>query len=215
MPKFKSTAAYRAADSLNKQLKAMYEKFGAESETYQLFENKISAVLPFGSYHVTEKGYIQVSKGAYKDMAGNKGRLTASQIKAARKGLPSVKQATTTYKRQIAEERLAVAGNISPSESQIQRAAKGVTQEDVKKYVDAKSYVKEKEDSRGKLRYDASVADLMSVKGAKSYELLAAILEEGEKRSNAETQKENTNTATVEQGYETNRAQFDNKRAKI
>ena len=215
MPKYKSTAAYRAADSLNKQLKAMYEKFGVESETYQLFENKISAALPFGSYHVTEKGYIQVSKGTYKDASGNKGRLTASQIKAARKGLPSVKKATSTYKRQIAEERLAVAGNISPSESQIQRAAKGVTQEDVKKYVDAKSYVKDKEDSRGKLRYDASVADLMSVKGAKSYELLAAILEEGEKRSNAETQKENTNAAAVEQGYETNRAQFDNQRAKI
>lgn len=206
MPKYKSTAAYRAADSLNKQLKAMYEKFGAESETYQLFENKISAALP-GQTHVSAGGFIQVSKG-------KSSGLTASQIKAARKGLPSVKQATSTYKRQIAEERLTVAGNISPSESQIQRAAKGVTQEDVKKYVDAKSYVKDKEDSRGKLRYDASVADLMGVKGAKSYELLAAILEEGEKRSNAETQKENTNTAAVESGYQNGKAQLDNQRAK-
>ena len=206
MPKTKSTAAYRAADSLNKQLKAMYEKFGGESEAYQLYANKVTASLP-GQTHVSAGGFIQVSKG-------KSSGLTASQIKAARKGLPSVKQATTTYKRQIAEERLAVGGNLSPSESQIQRAAKGVTQEDVKKYVDAKSYVKEKEDSRGKLRYDASVADLMSVKGAKSYELLAAILEEGEKRSNAEAQKENDNAAAVESGYQNGKAQLDNQRAK-
>lgn len=206
MPKYKSTAAYRAADSLNKQLKAMYEKFGGESEVYQLYANKVTASLS-GKTHVSAGGFIQVSKG-------KSSGLTASQIKAARKGLPSVTQATTTYKRQIAEERLAVAGNISPSESQIQRAAKGVTQEDVKKYVDAKSYVKDKEDSRGKLRYDASVADLMSVKGAKSYELLAAILEEGEKRSNAETQKENDNAAAVESGYQNGKAQLDNQRAK-
>lgn len=206
MPKTKSTAAYRAADSLNKQLKAMYEKFGESSEAYQLFVNKLTASLP-GATHVSSSGVLQVNKG-------KRSGLTAQQIKAARKGLPSVTQATTTYKRQIAEERLQVAGNLDPSESQIQRAAKGVTTEDIQKYVDAKSYVKEKEDSRGKLKYDASVADLMSVKGAKSYELLAAILEEGEKRSNAEAQKENDNAAAVESGYQNGKAQLDNQRAK-
>ena len=206
MPKTKSTAAYRAADSLNKQLKAMYEKFGESSEAYQLFVNKLTASLP-GATHISSSGVLQVNKG-------KSSGLTAQQIKAARKGLPSVTQATTTYKRQIAEERLQVAGNLDPTESQIQRAAKGVTTEDIQKYVDAKSYVKEKEDSRGKLRYDASVADLMSVKGAKSYELLAAILEEGEKRSNAEAQKENDNAATVESEYQNGKAQLDNQRAK-
>lgn len=206
MPKTKSTAAYRAADSLNKQLKAMYKKFGESSEAYQLFVNKLTASLP-GATHISSSGVLQVNKG-------KSSGLTVQQIKAARKGLPSVTQATTTYKRQIAEERLQVAGNLDPTESQIQRAAKGVTTEDIQKYVDAKSYVKEKEDSRGKLRYDASVADLMSVKGAKSYELLAAILEEGEKRSNAKAQKEADTAATVEQGYTNGKAQFDNQRAK-
>ena len=207
MPKTKSTAAYRAADSLNKQLKAMYEKFGESSEAYQLFVNKLTASLP-GATHISSSGVLQVNKG-------KSSGLTAQQIKAARKGLPTVTQATTTYKRQIAEERLQVAGNLDPTESQIQRVAKGVTTEDIQKYVDAKSYVKEKEDSRGKLKYDASVADLMSVKGAKSYELLAAILEEGEKRSNAEAQKENDNAAAVESGYQNGKAQLDNQRAKI
>lgn len=206
MPKTKSTAAYRAADSLNKQLKAMYEKFGESSEAYQLFVNKLTASLP-GATHISSSGVLQVNKG-------KSSGLTAQQIKAVRKGLPSVTQAMTTYKRQIAEERLQVAGNLDPTESQIQRAAKGVTTEDIQKYVDAKSYVKEKEDSRGKLKYDASVADLMSVKGAKSYELLAAILEEGEKRSNAEAQKENDNAAAVESGYQNGKAQLDNQRAK-
>lgn len=206
MPKVKSSAAYRAADTLNKQLKAMYDKFGEGSEMYQLYVNKLTAALP-GQTHISKSGVLQVSKGKTSG-------LTAQQIKAARKGLPSVTRATNTYKRQIAEERLGAAGIISPSESQIQRAAKGITQEDVRRYVDAKSYVKEKEDSSGKLRYDASVADLMSVKGAKSYELLAAILEEGEKRSNAEAQKEADTAVTVEQGYTNGKAQFDNQRAK-
>ena len=206
MPKVKSSAAYRAADTLNKQLKAMYDKFGEDSEMYQLYVNKLTAALP-GQTHISKSGVLQVSKSKTSG-------LTAQQIKTARKGLPSVSRATSTYKRQIAEERLGVAGNASPSESEIQRAAKGVTQEDIRKFVDAKSYVKDKEDSRGKLRYDASVADLMSVKGAKSYELLAAILEEGEKRSNAEAQKEADTAATVEQGYSNGKAQFDNQRAK-
>lgn len=206
MPKVKSSAAYRAADTLNKQLKAMYDKFGEDSEMYQLYVNKLTAALP-GQTHISKSGVLQVSKSKTSG-------LTAQQIKTARKGLPSVSRATSTYKRQIAEERLGVAGNASPSESEIQRAAKRVTQEDIRKFVDAKSYVKDKEDSRGKLRYDASVADLMSVKGAKSYELLAAILEEGEKRSNAEAQKEADTAATVEQGYSNGKAQFDNQRAK-
>ena len=206
MPKVKSSAAYRAADTLNKQLKAMYDKFGEDSEMYQLYVNKLTAALP-GQTHISKSGVLQVSKSKTSG-------LTAQQIKTARKGLPSVSRATSTYKRQIAEERLGVVGNAYPSESEIQRAAKGVTQEDIRKFVDAKSYVKDKEDSRGKLRYDASVSDLMSVKGAKSYELLAAILEEGEKRSNAEAQKEADTAATVEQGYTNGKAQFDNQRAK-
>ena len=160
MPKVKSSAAYRAADTLNKQLKAMYDKFGEDSEMYQLYVNKLTAALP-GQTHISKSGVLQVSKSKTSG-------LTAQQIKTARKGLPSVSRATSTYKRQIAEERLGVAGNASPSESEIQRAARGVTQEDIRKFVDAKSYVKDKEDSRGKLRYDASVADLMSVKGARS-----------------------------------------------
>ena len=201
MSKARSSAAYRAADTLNKQLKSMYDKFGESSEVYQLYVNKLTAALP-GQTHISRSGVLQVSKSKTSG-------LTAQQIKTARKGLPSVNRANTTYKRQIAEERLGVAGKSSPSESEIQRAAKGVTQEDVRRFVDAKSYVKDKEDSRGKLRYDASVADLMSVKGAKSYELLAAILEEGEKRSNAEAQKEADTAAAVEQGYTNGKAKLD------
>lgn len=199
MPKVKSTAAYREADSLNKQLKNMYQKFGEESEVYQLYVNRLSASLPPGAIHTSSGGFIQVSKG-------KSSGLTASQLKAARKGLPSVQQATTTYKRQVAEEHLASKGINQPSESQIQREAKTVTKEEVKRYVDAKSYVKAKEDSKGKLIYNESVADLMKTAGAKSYELLAAILQEGENRDNAQAQEEAGNAARVEAGYENGKA---------
>ena len=201
MAKFKSSAAYRAADTLNKQLKAVYNAFGSDSEVYNLYVNKLTASLPAGAIHVSKGGFIQVSKG-------KSSGLTAQQIKSAKKGLASVKRAKGTYKRQIASERLAEKGNIAPTESQIQREAKGISSEDVRKYVDAKSKVKEYEDSRHKLKYDASVADLMGTPGSKSYELLAAILEEGERRSNAKAQEEAANADRVEASYQANKAKL-------
>lgn len=197
MAKYYSTAAYRAADALNKQLKNIYKEWGGESEIYEMYVNKLTADLPAGTVHVSKGGFIQVTKA--------KGALTAAQVKKATRGLPDKAQAMTKYKRQVAEERLSAAGNEAPSESQIQREAKGVTRADVKQYVDDKSYVQSKEDARGKLKYSDSVADLMRTAGAKSYKLLRAILEEGEARD-AKTSEEGTNTAAVEGGYEAGKA---------
>ena len=201
MAKFKSSAAYRAADALNKQIKSVYNAFGSDSEDYKLYVNKLTASLPAGAIHVSKGGFIQVSKG-------KSSGLTAQQIKSAKKGLASVKRAKGTYKRQIASERLAEKGNLAPTESQIQREAKGISSKDVRKYVDAKSKVKEYEDDNHKLKYDASVADLMGTPGSKSYELLAAILEEGERRSNAKAQEKTANANRVEASYQANKAKL-------
>lgn len=197
MAKYYSTAAYRAADALNKQLKNIYNEWGGDSEIYEMYVNRLTADLPAGTVHLSKGGFIQVTKA--------KGALTAAQVKKATRGLPDKAQAMTKYKRQVAEERLSAAGNEVPTESQIQREAKGVTRADVKRYVDDKSYVQSKEDARGKLKYSDSVADLMRTAGAKSYKLLRAILEEGEARD-AKTSEEDTNTATVEGGYEAGKA---------
>ena len=197
MAKYYSTAAYRAADALNKQLKNIYKEWGGESEIYEMYVNRLTADLPAGTVHVSKGGFIQVTKA--------KGALTAAQVKKATRGLPDKAQAMTKYKRQVAEVRLSAAGNEAPTESQIQREAKGVTRADVKQYVDDKSYVQSKEDARGKLKYLDSVADLMRTAGAKSYKLLRAILEEGEARD-AKTSEEGTNTAAVESGYEAGKA---------
>lgn len=197
MAKYYSTAAYRAADALNKQLKNIYNEWGGDSEIYEMYVNRLTADLPAGTVHVSKGGFIQVTKA--------KGALTAAQVKKATRGLPDKAQAMTKYKRQVAEERLSAAGNETPTESQIQREAKGVTRADVKQYVDDKSYVQSKEDARGKLKYSDSVADLMRTAGAKSYKLLRAILEEGEARD-AKTSEEDTNTAAVEGGYQAGKA---------
>lgn len=197
MAKYYSTAAYRAADALNKQLKNIYKEWGGDSEIYEMYVNRLTADLPAGTVHVSKGGFIQVTKA--------KGAVTAAQVKKATRGLPNKAQAMTKYKRQVAEERLSAAGNEAPTESQIQREAKGVTRADVKQYVDDKSYVQSKEDARGKLKYSDSVADLMRTAGAKSYKLLRAILEEGEARD-AKTSEEDTNTAAVEGGYQAGKA---------
>ena len=141
MAKYYSTAAYRAADALNKQLKNIYNEWGGDSEIYEMYVNRLTADLPAGTVHVSKGGFIQVTKA--------KGALTAAQVKKATRGLPDKAQAMTKYKRQVAEERLSAAGNETPTESQIQREAKGVTRADVKQYVDDKSYVQSKEDARG------------------------------------------------------------------
>lgn len=201
MAKYYSTAAYRAADALNKQLKGIYKEWGGDSEIYEMYVNRLTADLPAGTVHVSKGGFIQVTKA--------KGAVTAAQVKKATQGLPDKAQAMTKYKRQIAEERLSAAGNEAPSETQIQREAKGVTRADVKQYVGDKSYVQSKEDARGKLIYSDSVADLMKAAGAKSYKLLRAILEEGEARD-AETSKESANTAAVERGYEAGKVNVNN-----
>ena len=197
MAKYYSTAAYRAADALNKQLKNIYKEWGGDSEIYEMYVNRLTADLPAGTVHVSKGGFIQVTKA--------KGAVTAAQVKKATRGLPDKAQAFAKYKRQVAEERLSAAGNEVPTESQIQREAKGVTRADVKQYVDDKSYVQSKEDARGKLKYSDSVGDLMRTAGAKSYKLLRAILEEGEARD-AKTSEEDTNTATVEGGYQAGKA---------
>ena len=107
MAKFKSSAAYRAADTLNKQVKSVYDAFGSDSEVYNLYVNKLTASLPAGAIHVSKGGFIQVSKG-------KSSGLTAQQIKSARTGLPSVKRAKGTYKRQIASQRLAEKETLRP-----------------------------------------------------------------------------------------------------
>ena len=197
MAKYYSTAAYRAADALNKQLKNIYKEWGGDSEIYEMYVNRLTADLPAGTVHVSKGGFIQVTKA--------KGAVTAAQVKKATRGLPNKAQVMTKYKRQVAEERLSAAGNEAPTESQIQREAKGVTRADVKQYVDDKSYVQSNKDARGKLKYSDSVADLMRTAGAKSYKLLRAILEEGEARD-AKTSEEDTNTAAVEGGYQAGKA---------
>ena len=128
MAKIKSTAACRAADTLNKDIKAVYNAFGPDSEVYELYVNKITASLPAGAVHVSKGGFIQVTKSKASG-------LTAAQLKKAKQGLPGAKRAKQTYKRQVAEENLAEKGNLNPSESQIQREAKNVTDEDVQKYI--------------------------------------------------------------------------------
>lgn len=205
--KYKSTAAYRAADTLNKQIKAIYDVFGADSEIYQTYVNKITAVLPESATHVSKKtGVLQVTK--------TKGAVTAQQIKKAKQGLMDVKRAKSSIKKEIAEERLAKKGIKAPSYSQVYRESKKVSDEEMQQYLNARDYVNSRM-SNGKLNYDASVTDLMKASGPKTYEELMTILMKGEEQ-NAETQKQaENNINTVEGNYQNGKANTDSQRAKI
>lgn len=206
--KYKSTAAYRAVDTFNKQIKAIYDAFGPDSEIYQEYINKITATLPESATHVSKKtGVIQVSKA--------KGAVTAQQIKKAKQGLMDVKKAKFALKKEVAEERLLQKGITSPSYSQVYREAKKVTDDEMKEYLDAKSYVYDSMNSKGKLNYEsAEVKSLLQVAGSKTYEELKAILEKEDNNAEAQKQAEN-NISTVEGNYQNGKANTNSQRAKI
>lgn len=204
MAKFKSSAAYRAADTLNKQITNIAKQFGADSEIYQQYVNKLTAALPESATHVSKRtGLLQVSKGK------NAG-VTAQKIKEAAKGLPSVRQVKSDVKRSIASERLAQRGLEDPSYSTIYRETQKVTEQDVQRYIDAKSFVKQHYDGSGRIKYNAEVAELMQMKGPKSYEDLMAVLQLSEEvEENAEAQAKEA-VANVESSYERGRANINN-----
>lgn len=198
----KSTAAYRAADTLNKQLVAIAKEFGTGSDIYRTYVNKITASLPASATHVSKKtGVLQVSKGKTSG-------LTAAQIKGARKGLPSVKKVKESAKRQLAEEKIQKRkGTKTIAPSDIQKEAKIITDDEVKKFISDKDFVKQHQDEKGRIIYNADMdVSALFAQGAKSYAELRAIIEGMESEENAKAQQEQAIAATVEGGYEKGKA---------
>ena len=87
MAKYYSTAAYRAADALNKQLKGIYKEWGGDSEIYEMYVNKLTADLPAGTVHVSKGGFIQVTKAKGALTAAGNEAPSESQIQKEVKGV--------------------------------------------------------------------------------------------------------------------------------
>lgn len=149
-----------AINRTDERLKGVEKMFDVDSEQYQRYVNSITASLPSGSYTLDEetgKIYIPRTKENLKS-------LKLEQLRAP-SHLPTARQSIKAQKREMQAD-------ADPSEE--------ISDEDALRELNAKTFVQNREDSKGKIKYSESMRDELSKKGKKSYSELRDIIEKGE-----------------------------------
>lgn len=158
-------------DRINYRLKGIEQLLGTDSEQYERYINSLTATLPEGSYTLSpDTGRIQIKAGKY-----NLETLKHEQLKAASK-LPTAKQSIRAQKKELQRYKEA-AGEEGVS----------VSDQEALQELNAKTYVRSRENSKGKLRYSESAKADLSIKGLKSYTDIMNILRKAEEKDNGKT----------------------------
>lgn len=186
-----------AINRTDERLKGVKAAFDVDSEQYQRFVNSITASLPPGSYTLDEETgeiYIPRSKENLKS-------LKLEQLRAP-SHLPTARQSIKAQKREMQAD-------AEPGEE--------ISDEDALRELNAKTFVQNREDSKGKIKYSESMRADLSKKGKKSYSELKDIIEKGEtKESNEEEKKKSIkrqrNREASKRYYERNRERILEKR---
>ena len=161
----------RDIDRINYRLKGIEQLLGTDSEQYERYINSLTATLPEGSYTLSpETGRIQIKASKM-----NLESLKHEQLKAASK-LPTAKQSIRAQKKELQRYKEA-AGEEGVS----------VSDQEALQELNAKTYVRSRENSKGKLRYSESAKSDLSVKGRKSYTDIMNILRKAEEKDNGKT----------------------------
>ena len=189
-----------AINRTDERLKGVKATFDVGSEQYQRYVNSITASLPPGSYTLDEETgeiYIPRSKENLKS-------LKLEQLRAP-SHLPTARQSIKAQKREMQADAV-------PGEE--------ISDEDALRELNAKTFVQNREDSKGKIKYSESMRADLSKKGKKSYSELRDILEKGDAKD-AGQEKEKTelkrqrNREASKRYYERNRERIlANRRAK-
>lgn len=164
-----NTAAY-----VNKKIRKIENTFGIGSEQYDRYVNAITAALPVGSYNLNESGKIRIKGGK---TAGE--TLTKGELKPV-VNLPTAGASMKAAKASIAKNKLQREGNAKPSKKEIADEAITISDKEALKELDAKAYIQNRENAKGKLQYSAEASAALKQKGAKSYQELREILEKGD-----------------------------------
>lgn len=184
----------------DERLKGVKATFDVESEQYQRYVNSITASLPPGSFALNEKTgeiYIPRSKENLKS-------LKLEQLRAP-SNLPTARQSIKAQKREMQAD-------AEPGEE--------ISDEDALRELNAKTFVQNREDSKGKIKYSESMRADLSKKGKKSYSELRDIIEKGDaKDAGQEKEKADIrrqrNREASKRYYERNRERIlANRRAK-
>ena len=189
-----------AINRTDKRLKGVKAAFDVGSEQYQRYVNSITASLPPGSYTLDEEtGEIYIPR--------SKENLKSLKLEQLRKPshLPTAQQSIKAQKREMQAD-------AEPGEE--------ISDEDALRELNAKTFVRNREDSKGKIKYSESMYADLSKKGKKSYSELRDIIEKGDAKD-AGQEKEKTelkrqrNREASKRYYERNRERIlANRRAK-
>ena len=186
-----------AINRTDERLKGVKATFDIGSEQYQRYVNSITASLPPGSYKLNEEtGEIYISRSKE-----NLKSLKLEQLRAP-SHLPTARQSIKAQKREMQAD-------AEPGEE--------ISDEDALRELNAKTFVQNREDSKGKIKYSESMRADLSKKGKKSYSKLKDIIEKGEtKESNEEEKKKSIkrqrNREASKRYYERNRERILEKR---
>lgn len=189
-----------AINRTDERLKGVKAAFDIGSEQYQRYVNSITAALPPEAYTLDEEtGEIYIPR--------SKKNLKTLKLEQLRKPshLPTARQSIKAQKREMQAD-------AEPGEE--------ISDEDALRELNAKTFVQNREDSKGKIKYSESMrADLLK-KGKKSYSELKDIIEKGDaKDAGQEKEKADIrrqrNREASKRYYERNRERIlANRRAK-
>lgn len=173
----------RDISKINYRLKGIEQMLGPDSEQYQRYVNSITASLPVGSYHLGEDGLIRVKGGKMQLQSLKKEQLRAPA------GLPTAKQSIRQQKKEMTRA-VAQAGE-----------SVDISDEQALNELNAKTFVRGREDAKGKLKYNESMKAELSMKGKKSYQQLQEIIKKGEQKEDEKKAAKRARTREASKRY--------------
>ena len=198
-----------AINRINYRLKGIEDMLGVDSEQYERYVNSITASLPSGTFNLSLDGHITIE-----NTKENRAKMTLAQLQGGSRksrgiagggdvergpaNLPTAKQSVKRQKKEMQRDAE------TPDE---------ISDEDALEELNAKTFVKSREDANHKLRYTEEARPEMEQKGKKTYKQLREILEKGEAKKLEK--KRAKDRAASKRYYEKHRAEIlERRRAK-
>ena len=129
----------------NKKIRDVEKLFGADSAQYQRYVNVVTAALPPGSYTISDTGRVRI-----KADKATVARVKKGEVRPVTK-LPTASKSLNMAKKEIAKNKLQIAGNAKPTNDEIDAEAITIEDTEALEELAAKSFIEGMENEKGKL----------------------------------------------------------------
>lgn len=174
MSKIQNKIAY-----VNKKIRDIENKFGVGSEQLDRYINVATAALPTDAYNLSESGKLRI-----KNTKAVRESVKLGQVNALTK-LPTAAHTMQMVKLEIAKNNYTIEGKKDPTAEELKDAAVSISDKQALQELDDKSYVRNHENAKSKIRYTESMRAELATEGKKSYGQLRKIIEKGESEKRA------------------------------